>query len=173
MKALHLASLVALAALHVAGTGCGPARDGGPDPATAEGRLELGQQCLVAGRASEAVDHAREAIRLRPAWSPAHTLLGQALRLAAPAGADRAEEVRAFERAVELRPGSAYRRAGRQDRAAEALERLQTLGTGRPWVAELVPEAPGEPSPRPEPNPNPNQPSGGFDGDRGVPATQP
>jgi len=158
----RITRLVALAGLLGLSAGCGSALDGRPDPATPEGRLELGQQALVAGQGGEAAGHAREAIRLRPAWAPAHTLLGQALRQAAPAGGDRAEELAAFERAVELQPGSsvawanlvsAYRRAGRQARAAEALERLLMLGTGRPWAAEL------------EPEPNPIHSSGGSDGD--------
>ncbi|HOX46305.1 MAG TPA: tetratricopeptide repeat protein [Myxococcota bacterium] len=165
-RAPHLVCLICLLA------GCGSALDG-PDPRTAEGRFELGQKALMAGQAGQAAEHAREATRLRPAWAPAHTLLGQALRAEGTAAGDRAEEVRAFERAVELQPGSAvawanlvaaYRRAGQERRAAEALERLQTLGTGQPWAAALAPA---------EPAPNPNQSSGGSDGDRGVAEEQP
>jgi Flp pilus assembly protein TadD len=152
--------------------GCGSSIDG-PDPRTAEGQLELGQKALMAGQAVQAAEHAREAARLRPAWAPAHTLLGQALRAEGAAAGDHAEEVRAFERAVELQPGSAvawanlvasYRRAGQESRAAEALERLQTLGSGQPWAAALAPV---------EQNPNPNQSAGGSDGDRGDPQAQP
>jgi len=69
----------------------------------------LGQTLLALGRATEAVDALREAVRLRPAYTAAHRDLGRAL----------------------LESGRSEEAAGVLDRAARVAEETRDLQTGR------------------------------------------